>query len=351
MSKPIFPAFLSCQGEKLTDEEKRLFSNVNPLGICLFAIGCENIKNRRQLQKLTTEIKETIGREDVLIAVDQEGGRVRRLSGPEFTPVAEQKRINTAELAEEHAYLISSDLKSSGINVNFAPVLDIEYEFTSQALKGRCLPGDLQQVAELGKIMLEEYQNRGICPCVKHLPGHGRGAADPHLELPIIRDDLAVLAQDFYPFKFNSSAPMGMVAHILLEKVDDKYPATLSKQVIQRIIRGEIGFSGLLVSDAIVMRALKGSITERAEQAVAAGCEIICLGNADFAANQELCHARIAFSDSAAEKLQQVAQIVHRNKIFTDYEHVKKNYCEKLKNIIGYDSKYDATEVLSRLRK
>ena len=346
--KPILPAFLSVQGGKLSDDEKRLFAEYNPLGVCLFSRFCENVQNRQQLRALCKEIKEVIGRDDVLIAVDQEGGRVRRLQEPECTPVSAQQNLTTAELAKEHAYLVSADLRDCGINVNFAPVLDIMTPQTANVLQGRCFP---HNVAELGQAMVDEYMANGICPCVKHLPGHGRAVVDPHLELPVIEADLAALQTDFAPFKALHNCPMGMVAHIVLPAIDGENAASVSAKVIREIIRGEIGFGGLLVSDAIVMQALKGSIAEKAERAVAAGCEVICLGNSGFAANVELCQSKIVLSDAGYERLQKIKQIISTEADFTNYAKVKNNYCNLLKNIVTYDYNYDATEVLNRLRK
>ncbi len=351
MSKNILPAFLSVQGFYLSDEEKRLFERSNPLGVCLFAKGCNNVQSKKQLQRLCKEIKETIGREDVLIAVDQEGGRVRRLVEPEFTPVSEQERLTTEELAQEHAFLISHDLKNCGVNVNFAPVLDVYYNFTSAVLKGRCFAGDEKQIAKLGRAMVAEFAANGVCPCVKHLPGHGRAQSDPHLELPVIDENLEALKQDFYPFKQLNKAPMGMVAHILLTAVDKVYPASESAKVIKDVIRKHIGFDGFLVSDAVVMQALKGSISERTQRTLAAGCDAVCLGNAGFSANAELAASGAVLSDEAAERLAVIQQIIAQPLKRQSYVQSKNKYCAALKNIISYNSDYDATEVLSRIRK
>ncbi len=328
--KEMLPAFLSCQGLRLSADEKRLFSEYNPLGVCLFSKFCENVRDKEQVLALTDDIKNAIGRENVLIAVDQEGGRVRRLLDPEFTAVSAQQNITSPEMAMMHAYLISSDLKSCGINVNFAPVLDIMTDKTSEVLQGRCFENN---VAKLGKAMVDEYIKNGICPCVKHIPGHGKAAVDPHLSLPVINESLAELQVDFAPFKALCNAPMGMVAHIVLSVIDKQNAATISSKVINDIIRKEIGFSGLLVSDAIVM-----------------GCEVICLGNADFKANQELCESGIKMDDETTKRLQKIFSIVDKKCEFAEYEQIKNKYCANLKNIITYDYNYDATEVLNRLR-
>lgn len=349
--KPVLPAFLSVQGLSLSDAEKRLFSQYNPLGVCLFALGCNNIQDKIQLQNLTRQIKETIGREDVLIAVDQEGGRVRRLPETHWTPVAAQAEIKSATKADLHARLIAHDLKLSGINVNFAPVLDVLYEETNAVLRSRCFGGDENKIAKLGATMVTAYKKCGICPCVKHLPGHGRGQVDPHLHLPSVNATLTELEKDFYPFKQLKDAPMGMVAHIILNAVDPKNPATCSAKVIKEIIRQKIGFNGLLVSDAIVMQSLQGSIADRAHHCLAAGCDVVCLGNADFAANVALCESGLKLSKAAAERLQAVQKIITKPLPDANYAYLQNKYCRGLKNIILYNSEYDATEVLNRLRQ
>lgn len=345
--KAILPAFLSCQGLRLNDDEKRLFAQYNPLGVCLFSKFCANIQSREQVKLLVDDIKNAVGRDNVLIAVDQEGGRVRRLIEPEFTPITSQQNITSTELAKQHAYLVSHDLQECGINVNFAPVLDIMTDKTSDVLRGRCFENN---IAELGRAMVDEYINNGICPCVKHLPGHGKAATDPHLALPLIEEDLSQLQTDFAPFKSLQDAPMGMAAHIVLKSLGDDKAVTISSKAINDIIRAEIGFNGFLVSDAIMMKALQGSISDKAEQSITAGCDAVCLGNADFNANIELCRSKILMSDKAQERLQRVLEIIKKKVQFTQYEQVKNKYCANLKNIITYDYNYDATEVLNHLR-
>ncbi len=344
----ILPAFLSCQSTRLNDDEKRLFARYNPLGVCLFSKYCANTENAEQINSLIKDIKETVGRDNVLIAIDQEGGRVRRLTEPEFTSVVSQQEIETTQVAKQHAYLISHDLKKCGINVNFAPVLDTLYPQTSTALQSRCFKNN---IAELASAMVDEYIKQGICPCIKHLPGHGRSEADPHLELPIINANLMEMKTDFAPFTALNDAPMGMVAHIILKAVDAKRASSVSSKVISEIIRGQIGFDGFLVSDAIMMNALHGSISERSQAVIAAGCDAVCLGNAGFAANVEVCESKIELSDAAEQRLERVWQIIQTPGEFSQYEYIKNKYCAALKNIISYNYNYDATEVLNRLRK
>ena len=143
---------------------------------------------------------------------------------------------------------------------------------------------------------------------------------------------------------------MGMVAHIVLETVDKNYPATVSKKIIKDIIREHIDFNGLLISDAIVMKSLKGSIMQRANDVISAGCDVICLGNADFEANVALCSTNLSLSDYAKEKLLNIKNIINKKTDFSDYAYVKNKYCTMLKNIITYEYEYDATEILSRMQ-
>jgi beta-N-acetylhexosaminidase len=242
-------------------------------------------------------------------------------------------------------------LKNCGINVNFAPVLDVEYDYTNAVLKGRCFSSDEQKIATLGRAMVDTYEEYGVCPCIKHIPGHGRGKADPHLQLPVIDDDLNTLEKDFYPFKQLADAPMGMAAHIVLKAVDAENPTTFSEKVISEIIRKNIDFNGLLVSDAIVMQALKGSVAERAERCIKAGCDVVCLGNTDFAANVEICDAKLRMSDDTLERMNKVFEVIRTPLPLVDYENLQNKYCRDVKNIISYNYDYDATEILSRLRK
>ena len=174
---------------------------------------------------------------------------------------------------------------------------------------------------------------------------------DPHLELPVVNADLNELENDFYPFKKLKNAPMGMVAHLLLSAVDNKNPATESKIVIDEIIRRKIGFKGLLVSDAIMMNALKGNISERAKRVFDAGCEVVCLGSSDFSENVQLCRTGLIMSDEALEKLNKISAFCRKSFDFKNYAAVQKKYCETQKNIISYNHRYDATEVLNRLNK
>lgn len=354
MDNPITAAILSCQGTSLSDDEKRLFSRMNPLGINLFG---RNISNKAQLKQLINEIKETVGREDILIAVDQEGGRVRRLAEPEFRSYTHA--ITLGRLPEEHAQtaamlharLISAELKETGFNLNYAPVLDTLYPETSAVLKSRSFGADTIVISTLGKTMVDEYIKDGICPCIKHLPGHGRAKVDPHLSLPVLEHSLSELEQDFAPFRSLNKTPAGMTAHIVIKAVDDKLPVTLSASAIQTVIREIIGFKGLLISDAIDMHALPGNIAERASAALQAGCDCICYALGNYAELKQLSSICPPLTDKALERLQPIKKIITTKIAFPNLE----NYANQYKNIVGtiepYVDGYDATEVLNKMKQ
>ncbi|MDD4557007.1 MAG: glycoside hydrolase family 3 N-terminal domain-containing protein [Alphaproteobacteria bacterium] len=348
--KPILSAILSIQGTELSDAEKRLFSQYNPYGINLFG---RNIKSKTQLKTLIKQIKETVEREDIIIAIDQEGGRVRRLIEPEFRAYVPQHilGIEDENYSKLHAHLISSDLKELGINMNYAPVLDLSYPETTLAIKSRCLSDNEKTVAKLGKIMVEEYLSCGICPCLKHIPGHGKAVTDPHLGLPIVSASHKELEKDFFPFKEMNTAPSAMTAHLIIEAFDNKHPITQSKKAIDELIRGEIGFKGLLISDAIDMHALKGTISEKYQQSIHAGCDVVCYALGKETALQEICENALYLNDSALERAKRISQITNKEMDFSKVDSYAKAYQKISLNTEIYHDNYDATEILNLLNK
>ena len=348
MERPILAAFLSCLGPHLTDAEKRIFAHYNPLGVTIFG---RNIVTPTQLKDLCNSIKDVVERDDILLAVDQEGGRVRRLQGNGFFDEVSQKKLGslpeeTAQKATQlHCQLISEDLKRSGLNLNFAPVLDLEYDNTTEALKGRCFGSEPSKVAQLGKVMVETYMANGICPCLKHMPGHGRAQCDPHLGLPIINASIKELENDFYPFQRLNDAPAGMSAHIMLSEIDDKNPTTFSPLVINEIIRGVIGFKGFLISDAIDMKALPGSLGEKTQASLHAGCEAVCYCAGEENGLEEVCQNCINLSDKSLIKFAKIKNILQNKPKF-------KTSAEDYYALVGkekYNYSYDATEVLNQM--
>ena len=350
MSKPILPVILSCSGESLNDNEKKIFNQNNPLGINLFS---RNIKNLSQLQELVSSIKNTIERDDVLIAIDQEGGRVRRLIGTEFHNTA--SAINIGQLPSNqalrcaylHAQITSYDLHKAGINTNYAPVLDAIYSSTTSALKSRCLSDNPKIISKLAQQKLDTYLQNGIIPCIKHLPGHGRAVTDPHLSLPVISATLKELETDFFPFCQLNYSPLGMSAHIVISALDDQHPATQSPKVINDIIRGYIGFDGLLISDAIDMHALKGSISERTLNSLNAGCDAICYAGGKIDDIYNIISSCQPMSDKSLERFAKTKKIKYNQPNFDNIETLYQEYLSMLSTIPPYQEDYDATEVLN----
>ena len=352
MERPILAAILTVSGTSLNDEEKFLLEQSNPVGIALFG---RNIQNKAQTKKLITEIKETIGRENILIAVDQEGGRVRRLVPPHYRAYAAHidigsLAINDAQKAAElHAHLISDDFNEVGFNVNFAPCLDHLRDDTTPALKSRCFSKDINVVSKLGKIMVDTYIKNGIIPCIKHLPGHGAAVTDPHLNLPEISLTFQELEEELLPFKTSNHSPLGMTAHILIKSIDEVNPLTQSKLCIQKLIREKIGFSGFLVSDAIDMHALKGSLTDKAIKSINAGCDCINYSLGKIEHLKELAKNCPKLSDIGKQRLDKAVQILHNKNNSMDIKKLSDDYAKLLTTITPYKESYDATEVLHKL--
>lgn len=347
----ILAALLSVSSTTLSDEEKFLFEKYNPLGVTLFK---RNLSSTEQTKSLISSIKETIGRDDVIIALDQEGGRVNRLNNIGFPSYTSQNilgQINSEEITSIHAKIIARDMKSVGANFNMAPVLDIDYPETTQALKNRTFGNDNEKISYLGKILCNTYVNEGICPCIKHLPGHGRAACDPHLGLPVINCSLKDLEQDLYPFKKLSDMSSAMTAHILIPEIDSQNPITLSPIGIDTIIRKTIGFDGLLLSDAIEMGALKGTIIERAKQSWFAGCDIIIYCGGKIEELYKLCLNGKIMADKSLERFEKVKKIINlkKNTIILDKE--EKKYYSCTNQFVDEDINYDATEVLHKMQK
>nr|QIM10689.1 glycosyl hydrolase [uncultured Alphaproteobacteria bacterium] len=333
---------VSVAGLALEREEKKLLEKMQPAGVSLFG---RNIADKKQLCALVREIKDLIG-DDALIAVDQEGGRVRRLAEPHWRSYVSQYVLGQLpdEICRMHALLVAEDLHECGINFNYAPVLDTLYPQTHEVLKSRCFT---QEISQKGKIMIDAYADNGICPCIKHMPGHGRAAADPHLGLPVVNCSLSEFQKDLKPFYDNNKAPAGMTAHIVVSEVDS-LPVTMSSKAIREIIRGAIGFDGLLISDAIDMGALNGTIAERAEKVLAAGCDLVCYCGGKTSELCDLAALGTGLSEESKSRLNKVKDIIkRRQRDFADYDIYKK----MVGQVKAYAESYDATEVLNQMNR
>ena len=291
----MLPAFLGLSGPVVTDAERGLIRDADPAGFCLFA---RNIEDRAQLRALTDSLRDLSGRADMPILVDQEGGRVARLRPPEwpdfpaaarFAALYEKAPISAIEAVRVNAMALGLILAEAGINVDAAPVLDLLHAGANAIVGDRSFGGEPMQVAALGGAMLDGLAAAGVGGILKHMPGHGRATADSHHALPVVTASADELAPDLAPFRaLAKRAPMAMTAHILFKAWDAQHPATLSPTVINTVIRGEIGFAGLLMSDDIAMKALSGSLAARAKAALAAGCDIVLHCSGDAADNEVL---------------------------------------------------------------
>lgn len=281
-------ALYGCEGPQLTDWERGFFSEQRPWGYILFG---RNIADPQQLRRLTDSLRAASDDPDALIFVDQEGGSVARLRGPHFRhPPAPRKFADLArsdpELAAEamwlNARLMAAELKAVGINANCSPMVDVVQPDAHPFLATRALGDDPDTVIALGRAMALGLRDGGVSTCIKHAPGHGRGKADSHHDLPNVPTMLAELSEcDFKPFRALRKEPMLMSAHVLYTDIDPDLPGTLSPDVITGIVRDVIGFEGLILTDDINMNALPGSIEERSRLALEAGCEIICHCNGE----------------------------------------------------------------------
>ena len=266
---------------RLSKDEARFFREADPFGFILFA---RNIDTPDQVYALCSDMRDAVGR-DAPIMIDQEGGRVQRLRGPtwyEWTPPLDFVR-QAGDDAPRAMYLrylrIASELRALSIDANCAPMVDLPIDDAHEFLKNRCYSADVGAIGEIGRSVANGLLDGGVLPVLKHIPGHGRATQDSHIELPLIEAELEELIEtDFVPFKVLNDLPMGMTAHIRVPAVDDA-PATLSKDMMA-LIRNEIGFDGLIMTDDISMKALSGTVEQITAQSLAAGCDVVLLCNA-----------------------------------------------------------------------
>ncbi len=274
---------LDATGTRLSRDEKRLFAEANPFGFILFK---RNIDTPDQIRALCDDMRDAVGR-NAPITIDQEGGRVQRLRAPLWRdwpaplPHVEAAGAQAGEAMYLRYRLIAHELHALGIDSNCAPLVDVAGPQTHEFLRDRCYGTDPAQVADLGRAVAEGLLDGGVLPVLKHIPGHGRAQVDSHLDLPVVQEDLRTLTQsDFAPFKALNDLPMGMTAHLVYAAIDD-LPATISPRMMQ-IIREEIGFGGLIMTDDISMKALSGSLTDITRASLEAGCDIALLCNASL---------------------------------------------------------------------
>ncbi len=294
---------LGVAGTELTPDETALLREARPFGLILFA---RNIDTPQQVRALCDSLRAAVGH-DAPILIDQEGGRVQRLRGPvwrEWLPPLEQVQLAGAH-ATQAMYaryrIIAHELLSLGIDANCAPLVDVAGRHTHPFLKNRCYGQDPDTVAKVGRAVADGHLDGGVLPVVKHIPGHGRAQVDSHFDLPVVDTDLDTLADtDFRPFAALNDLPMGMTAHLVYEACDPR-PATTSPAMMQ-VIRQRIGFDGLIMTDDISMKALRGDLGDLSRQALEAGCDVILHCNGDFAEMQAVVAASGTLSGRARDR-------------------------------------------------
>jgi beta-N-acetylhexosaminidase len=313
---------LGCAGERLTPEEKRLFAEADPLGFVLFRRNCVDPE---QVRGLIGEMRASVGRDDAPVLIDQEGGRVARLRPPHWRayPAAAEIAALPDPLAEHAARLgtrlIAEDLWEIGVTADAMPVLDLPAAEADPVIGDRAYGKEPERVARLGRAVCEGLLAGGVLPIIKHIPGHGRAMVDSHRALPRVEAGRAELTdRDFAPFRALAAmpdvAPWGMTAHIVYAAIDDTAPATFSRRLIDEVIRGEIGFGGVLVSDDISMGALAGPLAERTRRALDAGCDLVlhCSGVLDEMI--EIAEAAPPISAATQERLAEAEALRRRSR-------------------------------------
>lgn len=306
-------------GLAMTDDERRFYRDVQPAGVILFS---RNVADREQLTRLVDEVRDTVGRQDFLVLIDQEGGRVQRLRPPvarSLPPAAVYAEFYAADpegakrAAFAVAQLAGEELRTFGITMNCAPVADLPVEGSHEIISDRAYGSTVGEVVALARAVADGYLASGVVPVIKHIPGHGRANADSHFSLPVVATNRETLsATDFAPFKALADLPAAMTAHVVYSAIDAANPASTSAVVTREIIRGEIGFDNLLMSDDLSMKALSGPMRARAEAVIAAGSDLALHCNGDLAEMRAAAEGVPALEGRAAERFAHACTCIGR---------------------------------------
>jgi beta-N-acetylhexosaminidase len=269
-------AIFGCAGTTLSDDERRFFSEVRPVGLILFSRNCDTPD---QVRDLVRSWRDCGPGNDGLVLIDQEGGRVARLAPPHWrrppAAAALAVLVDAERAVRLNARIIANDLRELGIDVDCVPVLDVPVPGSDAIIGDRAFGTDPELVSRLGRVMAEALIEGGVLPVIKHVPGHGRATVDSHQALPVVDTSADVLAgSDFVPFVALRDMPLAMTAHVVYAAIDPSTPATMSTRVIETI-RSGIGFDGILMTDDLSMKALSGDMRSRSERSRAAGCDIV----------------------------------------------------------------------------
>jgi len=320
------PAIYGFAGERLSADERDFFRDADPAGYILFGRNC---RDRAQMRALTDELRALHGRDGLPILIDQEGGRVARLQPPvwpafppaeRFADLYQVAPVSAIEAARANAQAIATILHEVGINVDCLPLLDVRQAGANDIIGDRALGSEPMQVAALGRAVIEGLRDGGVVGVVKHMPGHGRSMSDSHVELPVVTAAEEELERDIEPFRTLRNAPMGMTAHVVYTAWDAERCASLSPKVIGEIIRGRIGFEGLLMSDDLGMHALQGDFADRARDVVAAGCDVALHCSGDMAEMRAVASGLGAMREASVERLEQAMATIAGSAPSASYE-------------------------------
>ncbi len=295
-------------GDRLSADERSFLAETKPAGIILFARNCQGAE---QIKALVADAVKAIGADDVLVLIDQEGGRVQRIRPPLGRALPPARAFGAlhaddpelAIAAARHVFqLLANDLRALGINTDCAPVLDTPVPGADGIIGDRAYGDTARPIIALGRAVAEGLMDGGVVPVIKHIPGHGRATCDSHLALPVVEEAAGVLNEtDFEPFRALADLPSAMTAHVVYSSIDNEAPATTSRIVIEGVIRSHIGFGGLLMSDDLSMKALRGPMRERAESCISAGCDIALHCNGEM---EEMLAAAEGVPELAGSSLQ-----------------------------------------------
>jgi len=317
-NRNLSPVIFGFQSVDVSAQELEFFHQTRPWGVILFA---RNIDTMAQLRALTDKLRATSGNPHLPILIDQEGGRVARLRPPLVRPypaagVYRQLYEITPEKACRAAflggYLLAADLHDAGVTINCAPCLDLGLPNMSEIIADRAFGADVESITALARAFIDGQQKAGVLSLAKHLPGHGRAIVDSHVELPVVDTSTDILrATDFAVFKAFNDLPLGMTGHLLFTDIDADNVSTFSPAVMQQIIRQEIGFSGLLMSDDVSMQALDGDFASRARKSLEAGCDLVLHCNGDMSEMQSVAEALpSSLSDETAQRMVHVETLL-----------------------------------------
>ena len=296
-------------GLELNAAERAFIRAERPWGFILFR---RNIETSAQVTKLISELRNELGQLDAPVLIDQEGGRVQRLGPPHwpayppgavFGVLYDIDRSLGLSAARLSARLIAADLSDLGVTVDCLPLADVPVAGADAVIGNRAYGTEPKKVAAIGRAVTEGLEQGGVLPVLKHIPGHGRATTDTHFRLPVVDTPRAELeSSDFAAFQPLADLPMAMTAHVVFSALDPAHPATTSATIIHQVIRGVIGFQGLLMSDDVSMNALSGSIAERTRAIFAAGCDVVLHCNGKLDEMREVARETPELSGKALER-------------------------------------------------